>query len=191
MVKAAVSWLSEVSWKSWMVMRAGLTGTSAPARASLWAGVPLIFFAEKMGGSWSISPWNCWLRVRRSSRDWVRGWGSVGGGAFGVEGVGGEAEADVAGVVLFGLVEELGEAGVFAEEEREDSGGHGVERAEVADGFFSGGATDDGDDVVRGHAGGLVEYEETVHAATSLVARRSFPGGGRERGTRCGSGAGF
>ena len=51
MVKAAVSWLREVSWKSWMVMRAGFTGTSAPARASLWAGVPLIFFAEKMGGA--------------------------------------------------------------------------------------------------------------------------------------------
>ncbi len=135
MVKAAVSWSREVSWKSWMVMRAGLTGTSAPARASLWAGVPLIFFAEKMGGSWSSSPWNFWLRVRSSSRERVSGWGVVLGGSFGVEGVGGEAEADVAGVVLVGLVEELGESGVFAEEERENAGGHGVEGAEVADDF--------------------------------------------------------
>ena len=92
------------------------------------------------------------------------------GGAFGVEGVGGEAEADVAGVVLLGLAEELREARVFAEEQRENSGGHGVERAEVADGFFAGGAAHDGDYVVRGHAGGFVEYQKTVHAASSLVA---------------------
>jgi hypothetical protein len=91
------------------------------------------------------------------------GFGFCGGGAFGVEGVGGEAEADVSGVVFFGLTKELGEAGVFAEEKGKDSGGHGVEGAEVAYGFLSGGAADDGDDIVRGEAGGFVEYEETVH----------------------------
>ena len=127
-MKAAVSWLREVSWKSWMVMRAGLTGTSVPARASLWAGVPLIFLAEKMGGAG-----RCRREIFGEGAKLVEGvgegFGGGRGGALGVEGVGGEAEADVAGVVLVGLVEELGEAGVFAEEEREDTGGHGVEGA--------------------------------------------------------------
>ncbi len=72
------------------------------------------------------------------------------GDAVGVEGVGGEAEADVAGVGLFGLAEELGEAGVAAEEQGKDSGGQGVEGAEVADGFFAGRSADEGYYVVGG-----------------------------------------
>ncbi len=95
-----------------------------------------------------------------------------GGFAFGVEGVGGEAEADVAGVVLLRLAEVLGEAGVFAQQEREDAGGHGIEGAEMADGFFAGDAADEGDHVVRGHARCFVDDEEAVHASLVEHAAR-------------------
>ena len=67
-------------------------------------------------------------------------------------------------VGFFGGGEELGEAGVLAEQQWEDSGGHGVEGAEVADGAFAGGAAHDINDVVRGEAGGFVDNQESVHS---------------------------
>ena len=109
------------------------------------------------------------------------------GGAFGIKGVGGEAEADVAGVVLVRLPEELGEPGVLAEQQRQNSGSHRVERAEVADGFLASSAADDSDYIVRGDAGGFVENKKTIHAATSLVAKTSSPDAEPERGTHSAS----
>ena len=53
--------------------------------------------------------------------------GLGGGDTFGVEGVGCEAEVDRAGVLFFRLGEELGEAGVAAEQKRQNAGGHGVQ----------------------------------------------------------------
>ena len=89
-----------------------------------------------------------------------------GGGAVGVEAVGSEAEADGAGVLFVGLGaglgEELGEAGVAAEQQGQDAGGHGVEGAEMTDGLFVGGSADERDDVMRGEAGRFVEDEEAV-----------------------------
>ncbi len=138
-------------------MRAGLTSTGLPARASLWAGTPPIFLRGEDGRDLVH------LAVEASGEgaEFVEGEGErlrVGGGcALGVEGVGGEAEADGAFVGFFRGGEELGEAGVLAEQQRENTGGHGVERAEVADGAFAGGAADDVDYVVRGHSRGFIE----------------------------------
>ena len=92
--------------------------------------------------------------------------GFGGGGAVGVKAIRGEAEADGAGVLLVGLGpglrEELGQAGVAAEQQGQDAGGHGVKGAEMADGFFTSGAADEGDDVVRGEGGGFVEDQKAV-----------------------------
>lgn len=88
------------------------------------------------------------------------------GSSVGVEAIGREAEADGAGVLLVGLGgrlgEELGEAGVAAEQQRQHTGRHGIESAEVADGLFLSGAADEGNDVVRGEGWRFVEDEEAV-----------------------------
>ena len=62
-------------------------------------------------------------------------------------------------VALFRGGEELGEAGVLAEQQRQHAGGHGVERAEVADGAFAGGAAHNVDYVVRGQSRGLIQNQ--------------------------------
>jgi hypothetical protein len=103
------------------------------------------------------------------------------GRAFGVVSVRGEAEADGAGVVFFRGGEVLREAGVFAEQQREDTRGHGVERAEMADGFFAGDAAETVDDVVAGDAGGFIYDEEAVHWFT-LAARTRVAGRARVSG---------
>ena len=93
----------------------------------------------------------------------------IGGGrAFRVKGVGGKAEADRAFVAFFRGREELREAGVLAEQKREDAGGHGVERAEVADGALAGDAANDVDDVVRGRPAGLSSTSNPFTTAPSL-----------------------
>src|SRR5581483_11530466 len=56
--------------------------------------------------------------------------------AFGVVGIGGEAEADLSLVGLLRCHVKLGKAGHTADNQREDAGGHGVERAQMADGAF-------------------------------------------------------
>src|SRR5438105_2567751 len=94
------------------------------------------------------------------------------GGAFSVVGVGGKAEVDAALVGLFGSGEVLGKARVVAEQQWQNTGSHGVECAEVADGALRGGAADDVDDVVGGDAGGLVQNEKSIHARTSLLVPR-------------------
>jgi len=87
-------------------------------------------------------------------------WLGVGGGrALGVEGVGGEAEADRSFVGFVGGGEELREPGVFAQKQREYAGCHGVERTEVADGALAGGAADNVDDIVGGHARSFIQYQ--------------------------------
>src|SRR6185437_5670429 len=85
------------------------------------------------------------------------------GRAFGVVSVRGKAEADGPGVVFFGGGEVLCEAGVSAEQQREDARGHGIKRAEMADGFFAGDAAEAADDVVAGDAGGFIYDEKAVH----------------------------
>ncbi len=52
---------------------------------------------------------------------------------------------------------------MLAQQERRTPVRHGIEGAEMADGFFAGDAADEGDHVVRGHAGGFVDDEETIH----------------------------
>ena len=83
--------------------------------------------------------------------------------AFGVVGVGGEAEADGAFVGFFRGSVELREPGEIAGDERKDAGGHGIEGAEVADGAFVENAAGAVDHVVRGESGGLVDDEDGVH----------------------------
>jgi hypothetical protein len=56
----------------------------------------------------------------------------------------------------------LGEACKASQNEREDSGGHGIEGSEVAYAALSGDATDAIDDIVRGESGGFVEDEDGV-----------------------------
>ena len=59
----------------------------------------------------------------------------------------------------------------------------------MADGFFAGGAADDGDDIVQVMPAGLSIQED--RSCSYQFSAGSFPGGGLERGIRCGSGAGF
>jgi hypothetical protein len=66
--------------------------------------------------------------------------------------------------VLFSLAEELGQAGVFAKEQRQNTGGHGIKRSKMPDGALASGTSHDGDHVMRGEAGRFIEYEKTVHA---------------------------
>ncbi len=96
----------------------------------------------------------------------------AGGLAFGVVGVGRESKANGAGVAFFSRGEVLREAGVFAKQQRQNASGHGVERAEMADGFLTGDAAQSMDHVVAGHAAGLVDYEESVHCLVDSLARR-------------------
>ena len=76
--------------------------------------------------------------------------------ALGVEGVGGEAEADDACVAFFRGGEELRQARVPAEQQREHARRHGIERAEMADGALAGSAAHDVHHVMRGQPGGLI-----------------------------------
>jgi len=98
--------------------------------------------------------------------------------AFGVISVGGEAKADRARVMLFGGREVLREAGVFAEQEWEDAGSHGIERAEVADGLFAGDAAETADDVVAGDTGGFIYDEKAVHWFTLAARAAAWDGCG-------------
>ena len=59
----------------------------------------------------------------------------------------------------------------------QQTGGHGVEGAGVADPAGGGQAPDGGDDVVAGGAGGLVDQEQAVGGG-DRAARRPEPGGG-------------
>ena len=93
------------------------------------------------------------------------------GRAFGIVSVGGEAKADGSRVGLFVGSVELRETGEFSEEEREDPGGHGVERTEMSDGLFSGSSSQAGDDVVRSDPGGFVDDKEPVHPVYSNATR--------------------
>src|ERR1700751_5968577 len=64
----------------------------------------------------------------------IYGFGLAGGLAFGVVGVGGESEADDAFVGFFRRDVELREAREAADDKWENSGSHGIERAEMSDG---------------------------------------------------------
>jgi len=79
-----------------------------------------------------------------------------GGRALGIEGVGCDAEADDTFLALLRGAEELSQARVLAEQQREHAGGHGVERAEVADGALAGGAAHNVHHVMRGQTRGFI-----------------------------------
>lgn len=103
----------------------------------------------------------------------------AGGLAFGVVSISGEAEADGAGVALLCRGEILGEPREFAEQERQDPGGHGVESAKMSDGFLAGDSAQAIDDVVAGHAGGFVDYEQSVQGeAVSFMTVEQLGGEG-------------
>ncbi len=98
-----------------MVMRGGLDGDFDSGACEFVGGSAVDFFCGEDG--WDLvdlTPETLAqvAKVFEGSREWP---GFVGGSSFGVVGVGGKAEPDVAGVVFFGLVEELGETGKFAE----------------------------------------------------------------------------
>jgi hypothetical protein len=85
------------------------------------------------------------------------------GFAFGVLGVGGLPEGDGADVFLVLGHEEVGEAGAVAEHENEHAGGHGVERAAMADLLHVQAAPGDGDDIVRSHVLAFVHQEDAAN----------------------------
>jgi len=72
--------------------------------------------------------------------------------AFSIVGVGGETEAHCSGVALFGLPKVLRESRELAEDNRQNTGGHGIERAQMANGLFAGDAAHLRDHVVAGDA---------------------------------------
>ena len=125
--------------------------------------MPLIFLAENGGGICSMTPRKRAARDSTSVAIRVTCLRLGGGIAFGVVGVGGEAEADRAFVGFFRGSVELRETREIAGDERKDAGGHGIEGAEVADGTFAENAAGAVDHVVRGKSGGLVDDEDGVH----------------------------
>ena len=85
-------------------------------------------------------------------------------GAGAVAGVGRGAELDQAAIALVGGVEELGDLRAFAEAERQQAGGEGIQRAEVADlGAAREQALDAPHHVGGGQAVGLVDEQDAVH----------------------------
>ena len=58
---------------------------------------------------------------------------------------------------------ELREARVLTQQQWQNPRCHRIERAQVADRFFSGRTAQASNDVVRGHAGGFVDDKEPVH----------------------------
>lgn len=83
--------------------------------------------------------------------------------AIGVVGGGGEAEANYALVSFFGGGVELNQAGEAAEDERKNSGGEGIEGAEMSDGALAENAAHAVDDVMGGPTGGLIDDDDAVH----------------------------
>jgi hypothetical protein len=60
----------------------------------------------------------------------------------------------------------LRQAGKLAQQQGQNAGGHGVKRAEVADGAFAGNSSQDSDYIVASHAGRFVYNEKPVHFFT-------------------------
>ncbi len=90
--------------------------------------------------------------------------------SFRVERVGRKAEANSAGVILVGFAKELREASEFAEQQRQDAGGHGIERAEVTDAALTRRSAHEGHYIMRRHTGWLIDDQEPVHRITFLPA---------------------
>ena len=80
-----------------------------------------------------------------------------GGLALGVVGVGGEAEANHAFVSLLGMDVELRQAREVAEDNRQNSGGRGVEGSEMADRALPENSAHAIDHVVRSQAGRFID----------------------------------
>src|SRR5579871_639640 len=94
-------------------------------------------------------------------------------GTLPVIGVGGESETDARVVGLFGWPEKLSEARSAADEKRKNSGGHGIERAEVADFASAGQSAQPVHDIVRCHAGRLIDDDCSIHDQNSIAESTS------------------
>ena len=82
--------------------------------------------------------------------------------AVGILAVGRHAERHRADVFLVLGHEQILDLRAASEDDEEQAGGERIERAAVADFFGVEPAADDGDDVVRGHAGRFVHEEDAV-----------------------------
>ena len=58
---------------------------------------------------------------------------------------------------------ELSQPGEAAGDQRKHAGGHGVERAQMADGAFVENTARAIDDVVRGQSSGFIDDEDAIH----------------------------
>ena len=76
---------------------------------------------------------------------------------------GGPAEADGGVVNLVAMEIELRQACGATDNQRQNTGGDGIERAQVPNFFSSGNAAEASDNVVRSPAGRFVDYDDTVH----------------------------
>ena len=103
-----------------------------------------------------------------------------------IKSIGRKAEANVAGIVLLRLPEELGQPGIFAQQQRQYPRSHRVQRPQVPYGFFARSPPDHRDHVMRSNAGWFINYKKSVHATSSLVAKTRLPAE-PEKGTRSAS----
>ena len=93
--------------------------------------------------------------------------------AFGVVSRRFDAEADGGAIDLRQVHQVFGDAGGLAEEDEQDAGGGGVERAGVADAALAGGAAHVAHDVERGLAGRLVDRQDAGrHLVVGLFGGR-------------------
>jgi hypothetical protein len=76
--------------------------------------------------------------------------------------VGGESKTDGSVVAFFGVFIELAQAGHFADDQREHTGGHGIEGTEVSDGTFAEDSAHASHDIVRGPTAWFVDDHHTV-----------------------------
>jgi hypothetical protein len=82
--------------------------------------------------------------------------------SLGVVGVGGEAKTEAGSVAFAAARIKLDEAGSLAEEQYENTSGKRIESAEMADLAEAGEMADRVDNVVRGLALRLVDYESAI-----------------------------
>ncbi len=106
-------------------------------------------------------------------------------GAVGILGVGLRPECDDGVIALRLVVHVAHEPRGAAEEENQESGRERVERPRVPDSFLAEGAPRDGDDVVRGDAGRLVDEQQTFSGRRRIL-RACCPSGRSGRSGRSG-----
>jgi hypothetical protein len=167
-------------------MQNGLTVTArgartgvVPALASLYARVPATLTALTAGGT-------CWLSPVSGCRGTHRVQGEPTGRgagddlALGIGGAGRLAEPDGGLVLLLRQRQVPKQPGSFPDPGDQHPGGHGVERATVADPPGAGEPPEPGDHIVRGQPGGLVADDQPVRGGhfTASLAGASLAAGG-------------